>query len=41
MMTREQLVVGHEPQHRTACVSSWIKALENDLQEIRAAAVDA
>ena len=36
-----QLGVGHEPRHGTAYVSSWIKALENDPKEIRAAAVDA
>ena len=41
MMTGEQLGVGHEPRHGTAYVSSWIKALENDPREIRAAAVDA
>ena len=41
MMTGEQLGVGHEPRHGTAYVSSWIKALENDPKEIRAASVDA
>ena len=41
MMTGEQLGVGHEPRHGTAYVSSWIKALENDPKETRAAAVDA
>ena len=41
MMTGEQLGVGHEPRHGTAYVSSWIKALEDDPKEIRAAAVDA
>ena len=41
MMTGEQLGVGHKPRHGTAYVSSWIKALENDSKEIRAAAVDA
>ncbi len=41
MMTGEQLGVGHEPRHGTAYVSSWIKALQNDPREIRAAAVDA
>ena len=41
MMTGEQLGVGHEPRHGTAYVSSWIKALENDRKETRAAAVDA
>ena len=41
MMTGERLGVGHEPRHGTAFVSSWIKALENDPREIRAAAVDA
>ena len=41
MMTGEQLGVGHEPRHGTAYVSSWIKALENDPREIRAAADDA
>ena len=41
MMTGEQLGVGHEPRHGTAYVSSWIKTLENDRKEIRAAAVDA
>ena len=41
MMTGEQLGVGHEPRHGTAYVSSWIKALENDPKEIRAAAGDA
>ena len=41
MMTGERLGVGHEPRHGTAYVSSWIKALENDPREIRAAAVDA
>jgi len=39
---RQKLLrVGHEPRHGTAYVSSWIKALENDPREIRAAAVDA
>ena len=41
MMTGDQLQVGHEPRHGTACVSSRITALENDPKEIRAAAVDA
>ena len=41
MMTGEQLGVGHEPRHGTAYVSSWIKALENNPKEMRAAAVDA
>ena len=41
MMTGERLGVGHEPRHGTAYVASWIKALENDPKEIRAAAVDA
>ena len=41
MMTGERLGVGHEPRHGTAYVSSWIKALENNPKEIRAAAVDA
>ena len=41
IMNGEQLGVGHEPRHGTAYVSSWIKALENDPREIRAAAVDA
>ena len=41
MMTGEQLGVRHEPRHGTAYVSSWIKALENNPKEIRAAAVDA
>ncbi len=41
MMTGEKIGVGHEPRHGTAYVSSWIKALENDPKEIRAAAVDA
>ena len=41
MMTGEKLGVGHEPRHGTAYVSSWVKALENDPREIRAAAVDA
>ena len=41
MMTGERLGVGHEPRHGAAYVSSWIKALENDPKEIRAAAVDA
>ena len=41
MMSGEQLGVGHEPRHGAAYVSSWIKALENDPKEIRAAAVDA
>ena len=40
MMTGEQLSVGHEPRHGRACVSSWIKALENDPREIRAVATD-
>ncbi len=38
---REHLGVGLEPRHGTAYVSSWIKALESDPKEIRAAAVDA
>ncbi len=41
MMTGEKLGVGHEPRHGTAYVGSWVKALENDPREIRAAAVDA
>ena len=41
MMTGERLGVGHEPRHGTAYVASWIKALENNPKEIRAAAVDA
>ena len=41
MMTGEQIGVVHEPRHATADVSSWIKALENNPKEIRAAAVDA
>ena len=41
MMTGERLGVGHEPRHGTAYVSSWIKALENEPKEMRAAAVDA
>ena len=41
MMVGERLGVGHEPRHGTAYVSSWIKALENDPKELRAAAVDA
>ena len=41
MMTGEKLSVGHEPRHGTAYVSSWVKALQNDPREIRAAAVDA
>ena len=39
MMTGEQLGVGHEPRHGVR--QPWIKALENDPKEIRAAAVDA
>ena len=41
MMTGERLGVGHEPRHGTAYVSSWIKVLESDPKEMRAAAVDA
>jgi antirestriction protein ArdC len=41
MMSGERLGVGHEPRHGQAYVASWIKALENDPKEIRAAAVDA
>ena len=41
MMTGERLGVGHEPCHGTAYVSSWIKVLESDAREMRAAAVDA
>ncbi len=41
MMTGEKLGVGHEPRHGTAYVGSWVKALQNDPREIRAAAVDA
>lgn len=40
MMAGEQLGVGHKPRRGTAYVSSWIKALENDPRETRAAAVD-
>ena len=40
MMTGEQPGVEHEPRHDTACVSWWIKTLENDRRGIRAAAVD-
>ena len=40
MMTGERLGVGHEPRHGIAYVSSWIKALEHDPKEMRAAAVD-
>ena len=39
-MTGEQLGVGAEPRHGTDYVSAWIKALESDPKEIRAAAVD-
>ena len=39
--TKPRLSGGHEPRHGTAYVNSWIKALENDPKEIRAAAVDA
>ena len=41
MMAGEKLGVGHEPRHGTAYVASWVKALENDPREIRAACVDA
>ena len=41
MMTGERLGVGHEPRHGTAYVSLWIKVLENEPKEMRAAAVDA
>ena len=41
MMTGERLGVGHDPRHGTTYVSSWIKVLENDPKEMRAAAVDA
>ena len=41
MMTGERLGVGHEPRHGTAYVSLWIKVLESDPREMRAAAVDA
>ena len=41
MMTGERLGVGHEPRHGTAYVSAWIKVLENDPREMRAAAVAA
>ena len=41
MMIGERLGVGHEPRHGTAYVSSWIKVLENDPKEMRAAAADA
>lgn len=40
-MTGEQLGVGHEPRSGTAYVDSWVKALENNAKEIRAAAVGA
>ena len=41
MMAGEKLGVGHEPRHGHAYVASWVKALENDPREIRAACVDA
>ena len=41
MMTGEKLGVGHEPRHGTAYVASWVKALQDDPREIRAASVDA
>ena len=41
MITGDRLGVGHEPRHGTAYVSLWIKALENEPKEMRAAAVDA
>ena len=41
MMTGERLGIGHEPQHGTAYLQSWIQALENGSKKIRAAAVDA
>ena len=41
MMTGERIGVGHEPRHGTTYVTSWIKVLENDPKEMRAAAVDA
>ena len=41
MMSGEQLGIGHEPRHGTAYVQSWVKALQDDPKEIRAAAVDA
>ena len=41
MMTGERLGVGHEPRHGTAYVGAWIKVLESDPKEMRAAAVDA
>ena len=40
-MTGERLGVGNEQRQGTGYVSSWIKVLENDLRETRAAAVDA
>ena len=41
MMTGERLGIGHEPQHGTAYLQSWIQALENGSKKIRDAAVDA
>lgn len=41
MMTGERIGIGHEPHHGTAYVASWLKALENDPQEIQRAASDA
>ena len=37
MMTGERLGIGHEPQHGTAYLQSWIQALENGSKKIRAA----
>ena len=41
MMAGEKLGVGHEPRHGEAYVRSWVQALRNDSEEIRAAAADA
>ena len=41
MMAGERLEVGHAPRHGHAYVASWIKALENDPDQVRRAAADA
>ena len=41
MMTGDRLGTGHNPQHGTAYVASWVKALRDDPREVYRAAAEA
>ena len=41
MMTGDRLGTGHNPQHGTAYVASWVKALRDDVREVHRAAAEA